>query len=266
MTRELGGREPFPGALASLGLTVAVLLVFSFLDPGAKWPLGTSNLLAFGLVLAVGWAWQRRGSAPSSATPATVLANPLALALGVGLSAVGGSLVLGQVGNLVAQLWPIPETLVRALTRLFDPSQPVPLLVALMLVAPLTEESLFRGLMLPPLVRRYGSWAAVLWTSLLFGLMHLNPWQGVPAVFAGVYLGWLRLKTGGLAWPLAAHALFNGLPVVLALAGLVVAGYNTPVASVEPPLPALWLAGGLVSLAAGLVLTFGRLFHSPEIW
>jgi membrane protease YdiL (CAAX protease family) len=251
-----------------------VVGVFSVVDPGAKWPLGTANLLAFGLVLAAGWGWQRRVSAGRAAL-LPVVPQPLVttveppwpvLALGVLLSAAGGSLVLGQVGNWVAQLWPIPEPFVRALTRVFDHTQPVQLLIALMLVAPLTEEGLFRGLMLGPLALRHGNWVAVVWTSLLFGLMHLNPWQGIPAVIAGVYLGWLRLRTGGLGWPMAAHALFNGLPVLLSLAGLVVAGYNTPLASVEPPLPALWLAAGSLSLAAGLALTFGRLFRSPKIW
>jgi len=250
--------RPFPGPLVSVVLTVLVIVLVFFLDPRGIWPLGLVNLAAFGLVLAVSWPFRHRDSAFSPATGNQFSAT---LLLGVLLSAWGGGIVVGELGNLVLRLWPMPAAWIAVLARLFDLSSPVKVLVPLMVIAPLTEEGLFRGLMLPALARRYGAATAVFWTSLLFALVHLNPWQGAGALVAGLYLGALRLRTGSVFWPMLAHCLFNGFPLLLSLAGFVVAGYNTPPSSAAgDPIPAALLLPAALALGLGLVLSFRGCF------
>lgn len=67
--------------------------------------------------------------------------------------------------------------------------------------APLVEELLFRGFLLPPLRRRMGMAATCLLAGGLFGLVHMtDPLAVAPLVVLGVALSWLRLRTGSI-WP-----------------------------------------------------------------
>ena len=86
--------------------------------------------------------------------------------------------------------------------------------------APLTEELLFRGLVLDALrVRLVGrAWVAIGIQGAAFGLVHgADPAAVVPLTILGVALGWLRLRTGSL-WPaIVAHAANNWVALALAL-------------------------------------------------
>ncbi len=78
-------------------------------------------------------------------------------------------------------------------------------------LAPLFEETLFRGVLLPVLTRQWGTWAGVGVSALTFGLAHLSLGELLPLVLLGLGLGWLRLRTGRLAPCVLMHALWNGL-------------------------------------------------------
>ena len=74
----------------------------------------------------------------------------------------------------------------------------------------LGEEALLRGALFGALDRAAGPVAAVAVTSIAFALMHvpLYGWQVVPLdLGVGVWLGGLRLATGGVAAPFVAHGL-----------------------------------------------------------
>jgi len=65
--------------------------------------------------------------------------------------------------------------------------------------APLTEEFLFRGVMLKSL-SKYGVPFAVMLSSLLFGLIHGNIFQTPFAIVDGVILAYLAVRSGSI-WP-----------------------------------------------------------------
>jgi len=252
--------KSFPGLGASVVLLAAALAAqvgaslawLGAFGPGLDLTLlaGLANLSALVPVAAAGYAMAHEGPSFRASTP---VAPRWWLALG--LTAVGGTVVLGEAANVTAWLVPLPPELASLFNRLTEAPAPVALFT-LSVVAPLTEEGLFRGLLLRGFARRYGVWAGLTMSSALFALFHLNLWQALAAFAAGFYLGWVYLASGSLVYPMAVHAVFNGLPVVLAAAGLTVTGYNTPAkaGAVEfQPLP--WTLGGAVLLAAGLWLT-----------
>jgi membrane protease YdiL (CAAX protease family) len=84
------------------------------------------------------------------------------------------------------------------------------------IIAPVTEELFFRGILQSGLVnvlkRR---WLAVVLSAAVFGVVHAggpeNPQPHVvlPLTVLGVLLGVLYLKTGSLVAPITLHALFN---------------------------------------------------------
>lgn len=88
-----------------------------------------------------------------------------------------------------------------------------PLLAAALtvaLVAPLFEELLFRGTLLPFLARRWGWGAAILGSGLLFGAIHLQP-AGLPTLgVLGMVLGAAFRRGGSLVSAVLLHALWNG--------------------------------------------------------
>lgn len=80
---------------------------------------------------------------------------------------------------------------------------------AVVVGAPLSEEPLFRGLILGGFLLRYGPRKAILYSALLFALIHMNPWQFPIGFLSGLFLGWLTMRTGSL-WPaIFAHFLNN---------------------------------------------------------
>ncbi len=81
-----------------------------------------------------------------------------------------------------------------------------------MIAAPIFEEFAFRGLFLGCLLARgWSAVNAVLFTSFLFGLTHIQyyPSGMLMVMFSGALFGFLRIYTGGLAAPIIAHSLLN---------------------------------------------------------
>lgn len=90
-------------------------------------------------------------------------------------------------------------------------------LVAIVL-APLAEEILFRGILYPA-IKRVGYPKLALWgTSLFFALIHFNLPTFLPLLLLALVLTWLYEKTGNLLAPITAHLTFNALNFVLFLA------------------------------------------------
>jgi CAAX protease family protein len=81
------------------------------------------------------------------------------------------------------------------------------LLLSICVVGPVVEELVFRGLILRRLVARRGFWPGVIWSALIFALLHPHMLFGA-WVFA-VICSLLYLATGSLLVPIAVHILHN---------------------------------------------------------
>jgi membrane protease YdiL (CAAX protease family) len=79
------------------------------------------------------------------------------------------------------------------------------------LLAPLAEEVLFRGI-LYPWIKQIGFPRLALWgTSLLFAVVHMNLVTLLPLLLLALLLAQLYERTDNLLAPISAHALFNAL-------------------------------------------------------
>ncbi len=87
------------------------------------------------------------------------------------------------------------------------------------LLAPLAEEIFFRGLLQSMLRKYFGRpWGAILVTSLIFALLHMQNWQHLPALFLlAIVIGYNYERCGRLLPAIVVHALFNGVTVALAI-------------------------------------------------
>jgi len=83
------------------------------------------------------------------------------------------------------------------------------LAVVTILLAPVAEEMLFRGICYP-WIKRLGFPRLALWlTSILFAAMHMNLATFVPLFVLSIGLIIMYEKTGNLLAPITTHALFN---------------------------------------------------------
>jgi membrane protease YdiL (CAAX protease family) len=79
------------------------------------------------------------------------------------------------------------------------------------LLVPVTEELLFRGILYPG-IKQAGYPRLALWgTALLFAAIHANVIIFAPLFVLAIMLTILYERTGNLLAPIAAHSLFNGL-------------------------------------------------------
>ncbi|HTV34809.1 MAG TPA: CPBP family intramembrane glutamic endopeptidase [Xanthobacteraceae bacterium] len=84
--------------------------------------------------------------------------------------------------------------------------------IATVLVAPAGEEILFRGYLFRGFVRSERSaWPAIIVISLLWASLHLQyDWTGMTEIgVAGLFLGWVRWRSGSTLLTFLLHALFN---------------------------------------------------------
>ena len=87
-------------------------------------------------------------------------------------------------------------------------------------VAPVTEELIFRAGIFRYLRTRFPRWAALLVPALLFAALHGNLASFAPLAMLGIIFSLAYERTGSIAVPIIAHGLFNLNTIVLILAGL----------------------------------------------
>lgn len=173
----------------------------------------------------LGGGWRAAGVIPTrpgrdAAAAALGLLVAVPLVLATNALMVGLGLLLGE---------PAPRIAHQVLEVIRDETSPTVLaglLTSALVLAPLLEEFIFRGLLQTALLEVLGwrrRWPIVLLSAALFSLVHATgvPWQVLPGLFVlGVVLGWLVERTGSL-WPsIGVHAAFNGLNAALVLSGL----------------------------------------------
>lgn len=92
-------------------------------------------------------------------------------------------------------------------------------ILMLVVMAPVFEELLCRGVVLGSLRARYGVTVAWLASSIFFGVMHIQPAQVISASIIGLILGFVYLSTESIWSVMILHALNNAVAYLLLMAG-----------------------------------------------
>ena len=112
--------------------------------------------------------------------------------------------VISPIGNLI----PIPESFKKIFMEIATRSSFFTFTL-MVIAAPILEELIFRGIILDGLLKNYSPFKSILISSLLFGLVHLNPWQFVTGFILGIFSGWVYYKTRSLLPTIIMHAAVN---------------------------------------------------------
>lgn len=122
---------------------------------------------------------------------------------------VGSVVLLFGIVSPVTSAIPIPESIKQMLFATVDQTS-LATVGYFIIAAPLLEELIFRGIMLDGLLRRHRPLTAILLSSVLFGAVHLNPWQFVTGLAFGLFAGWIYFRTASIGACILIHMCANG--------------------------------------------------------
>jgi|AntRauTorckE5430_2_1112549.scaffolds.fasta_scaffold02863_8 membrane protease YdiL (CAAX protease family) len=171
------------------------------------------------------------------------------------LSILGTLLVSNGVGT-TAEYLPGYEGFSEMMEGLMVPG--IGIAVAVMVVAPIFEEALLRGLLTRGYLRRTTPFKAILFSGLIFGAMHLYPVHVFFASIMGFCLGYVYYRTRSLGLVILIHFINNAVSYYFGMQE------NVPESSEEllgtGPLGVLGLAALLIAAGLGLLWFLGNNF------
>lgn len=140
------------------------------------------------------------------------------------------ALTTSWLAGLIVQLFggEVPKVGHTLLAKMYEADSPLTsglLVFSAVMLAPIYEEIVYRGVFQTFLVNLFGAgraaaWGALIVAAALFALVHLSaaPWQAMPSLFiVGLVLGYVYEATGSLWSSVLIHAGFNAFNTVFFL-------------------------------------------------
>ncbi len=141
--------------------------------------------------------------------------------LGLGALVVSAPLVAGTYFVVTRFVEPQAHAVQQLLLKAPSLENILVAILGTTVVAPVVEELVFRGILLPWLRERVGVWPAVVMTSLIFAGMHRDAWPApIPLFVLAMFLGALAARTCSLVGPIVLHATFNAANMLLLLVAI----------------------------------------------
>lgn len=172
------------------------------------------------------------------------------LLCGLALLMVGLQYAIEIVYEISASLLPRAAEAYEELTELAGFNDPTVLLMIYgVILGPIAEELIFRGVSFHFLKRAVPLPLAIVIQAGLFGIYHMNVMQGIYTFFAGVLFGFICEKSGSILYSVLAHMIFNlyGFTTILYLG------------SDSPYFNFIWMPLMVLTLILGSMLFFGKL-------
>ncbi|MBU2529330.1 MAG: type II CAAX endopeptidase family protein [Candidatus Omnitrophota bacterium] len=212
---------------------------------------GFTNLISFGLILLfvhnkTKQKWAEILQLTSFRYNIILPLFPLLIGLGI---------IASETDNLLRYILPAPEFINRLMTSIVTSGFSSIILVGI--IAPLTEEFLFRGVILKGLASRYSPRKAVIYSAIMFSLFHLNPYQFFASLALGLLMGFLYLKTHSIIPCIIAHSIFNVHAIIItSLLKINISGYSLPGTYQKVQFQPMWfdLLGAALLLIGFLLL------------
>jgi len=137
------------------------------------------------------------------------------------LNLVFGGLLLGIVTSVAEAAFP-PKHPLPVQTFLQDPRTALLFMLTAVVIAPVVEETFFRGYLYPVVARSFGVRTGVVVTGALFGLLHSIQlwggwWQIALLVVVGIVFTLARARTGTVVASYILHLSYNSLQVITLL-------------------------------------------------
>lgn len=246
LSREARARPPM-AALLPWRTTVADLLIFGLLVVGGTFiaaviggvvahalhlhgdanTVFTGSAAQIGMLAGVWICWTRTDSAPPASPPNSY--NVLRSGAATFLISLPLLLITSNVSEFIVKALGLPaerQSLIAMFAHADSPLLLTIMIILAVIIAPLTEELVFRAGLFRYLRGWAPRWVALGVSAVIFASLHVN-WvtlEGLtsfaPLVVLAVMFGLAYERTGKIGTSIVAHALFNLNTVILILSGL----------------------------------------------
>ena len=199
-------------------LMVAILLAGSLvvgaLLPGV--PQSVSYTLMMLLPLAFCW-WMARRAFQEGTRPTRLDAPHFGRLHAAGFLPLAAIALLALTAFIdpATSFIPMPDNIKALFEKVFLESALWDMVLSTCILAPLLEELLCRGMMLRGMLHWMSPRAAIIWSAVLFAVLHMNPWQSIPAFLIGLFLGWVYWRTHSLWTTIFLHCFNNTASTVI---------------------------------------------------
>lgn len=149
----------------------------------------------------------------------------------------------------IVSLFPIPDSLMEMTASVYR--NPEIAFFLIVVLAPLLEELLFRGVVLDGYLKNYKPTHAIVGSALLFALIHGNMAQGFGAFFIGLVIGWIYWKTNSIIPGIIIHFVNNAF----AFSSFLFIDEKDVLKNLSEFFPQPWMYWGIV-VASGMVTIF----------
>jgi membrane protease YdiL (CAAX protease family) len=123
--------------------------------------------------------------------------------------------------------------------------------ITLIVLAPLTEEPIFRGFILQAWLRR-GMWAGIVLSGFLFGLFHMQIAPLLPLTLLGMVLGLLAYRSQSVLSSIIAHASYNAIATLFVI-----------VPSLQATQEVIFIVAGIIAIPIAALLVWLFLQQTP---
>ena len=124
---------------------------------------------------------------------------------------------LTEINQQIDQVIPPPPWFWELFNKVFESDYGIMgAFMKVVIIAPVVEELIFRGVIMHGLMRNYPKLIAIVVSALFFALFHLNPWQFPATFLLGLLLGWVMVVTRNIFACIIGHSI-NNLLVLLSI-------------------------------------------------
>ena len=128
--------------------------------------------------------------------------------------------------------------------------------IGAILLAPIFEESIFRGVFLRGLLTRYPETVSIVITAIVFALIHVRLPQMVPGLMLGLLFGVVFARTHSLIYTMLLHSVANAIIIVSGL--LPIAEFYSSLGKITLIIICVASAAVVVSLSKVLIRRISR--------
>ncbi len=166
------------------------------------------NTISFGIAIFIGY---KKSNLKWNQIFSTKMPDPIIL-FSLTIFSIGTIIISSEIENIFRYFINVPEFFYELTNDLNDSRFMVYAFIAISIVAPITEELMFRGIILRGFLLNYSKIKSVILTAFLFAFIHLNPLQFFGAFLFGIFAAIIILNTKNLLLTIYFHSLFNFLP------------------------------------------------------
>jgi membrane protease YdiL (CAAX protease family) len=213
---------------------------------------GLVNLVTLGMVILIGFKKTKRTFTevfkPNKVSSLLWIATTIFMA--------GFVIVSSELDNLINYVLPMPEMFRNMFDVLMAKQAFIFAVIVMGIIPGIMEELFFRGLILDGLQRNYSQLKAIIISALLFGLIHLNPWQFYGGLIMGLIMALICIKTNSIFLSIYMHFFNNTLyTITVKYRELIpIKGFNSNFATPVAFQPIWFDIIGVIILIAGIIL------------